>query len=156
MLAITFIHDKALRLTRYSDYSLRVLMYLALCPGQLVTIDEISRAYDISKTHLTKVVHDLGRAGYVETIRGRGGGLRLAGDPVDIGVGEVVRHTEGSFDLVECFDSATSRCRLASVCTLHGVLDEALDAFLATLDQYTLADLVARRKRALLRLLMPS
>ena len=145
-----------MRLTRYSDYSLRVLIYLALRPEQLATIDEISKAYDISKAHLTKVVHDLGRAGYLETVRGRGGGLRLARALDEIGVGDVVRHAEGSFDLVECFDPASNTCRLESACTLHGVLEEALEAFLATLDQYTLADLVARRKRTLLRLLAPT
>jgi Rrf2 family nitric oxide-sensitive transcriptional repressor len=145
-----------MRLTRYSDYCLRVLMYLGLRPGQLATIDEISNAYDISKAHLTKVVHELGRAGYLETTRGRGGGLRLARRLDEIGVGNVVRHTEGSFDLVECFDSASNTCRLESACVLHGVLEEALDAFLATLDEYTLADLVAGRKRTLLRLLAPS
>lgn len=145
-----------MRLTRYSDYSLRVLMYLGVHPEQLATIDEISKAYDISKAHLTKVVHELGRAGYLETVRGRGGGLRLAKRPDEIGVGEIVRHAEGSLDLVECFDPATNACRLDSACTLKGVLGEALDAFLATLDQYTLADLVARRKRTFVRLLMPS
>lgn len=145
-----------MRLTRYSDYSLRVLIYLAIRPGELATIDEISKAYGISRAHLTKVVHDLGRAGYVETVRGRGGGLLLARDLDEIGVGDVVRHTEGNLDLVECFDSETNTCRLEPACALHGILEESLDAFFATLDQYTLADLVARRKRSFLRLLTPA
>lgn len=142
-----------MRLTRYSDYGLRVLIYLALRDGQVATIDEIASAYEVSRAHLTKVVHDLGRAGFVETLRGRGGGLRLARAPGSIGLGEVVRHTEGRMDLVECFDPQTSACRIEAACALRGVLEQALDAFLASLDGYTLADLVARRRRPLLRLL---
>jgi Rrf2 family nitric oxide-sensitive transcriptional repressor len=142
-----------MKLTRYSDYSLRVLMYLGLRPEQLATIDEISQAYGISKNHLMKVVHELGRGGYLETVRGRGGGLRLARELDAIGVGEVVRYTEGNMDLVECFDVEANSCRIESVCALRGVLEEALDAFLATLDGYTLADLVARRRRPLTNLL---
>ena len=138
-----------MRLTRYSDYSLRVLMYLGVRPGQLATIDEISKAYGISKAHLMKVVHELGRAGYVETVRGRGGGLRLAQSLDVINVGDVVRHSEGKMDLVECFDSETNTCRIESACTLSGVFEEALGAFLSTLDQYTLADLVNRRRKPL-------
>ena len=136
-----------MQLTRFSDYSLRVLIYLGIRPGQLSTIDEISKAYGISKAHLMKVVHELGRSGYVETVRGRGGGLRLAQRLDEINVGDVVRLTEGKMDLVECFDSATNTCRIESVCTLQGVLEEALAAFLSTLDDYTLADLVARRRK---------
>lgn len=146
----------AVRLTLYTDYSLRVLMYLAVQPERLVTIDEISRAYDISRAHLMKVVHALGRAGFVETSRGRGGGLRLARPLDSIAVGDVVRRTEDRMDLVECFDPATSRCRIEPVCALRKALEEASDAFLATLDGYTLADLVARRRQPLLNLLTAS
>ncbi|MGH0035316.1 MAG: RrF2 family transcriptional regulator [Myxococcota bacterium] len=142
-----------MRLTRYSDYSLRVLMYLAIEPDRLATIDEVSKAYGISKAHLTKVAHELGRAGYLETVRGRGGGLRLAKDLDAISVGEVVRLTEGKMDLVECFDPQTSTCRIESACSLHGLLQSALDAFLATLDECTLADLVARRRKPLAQIL---
>jgi Rrf2 family nitric oxide-sensitive transcriptional repressor len=142
-----------MRLTSYTDYSLRVLMYLAVRSEEVATIEAISRAYGISKAHLTKVVHELGRAGLVETTRGRGGGLRLARRPDDIGVGEVVRRTEEKMDLVECFDSETSQCRIEPACRLRGVLGEALDAFLTTLDRYTLADLVARRRKPLSDLL---
>lgn len=145
-----------MRLTRYSDYSLRVLMYLAVRPEHRATIDEISAAYGISRAHLTKVVHDLGRAGLLETVRGRGGGLRLARTPEEIAVGDVVRRTEERMDLVECFDPATSQCRIESACGLRGALGEALDAFLAALDRYTLADLVARRRKPLRRLLAVS
>ncbi len=145
-----------MRLTRYSDYSLRVLMYLAVRPDELATIDEISQAYGISRAHLMKVVHELGRADFVETVRGRGGGLRLSGDPSDIRVGDVVRHTEGNMDLVECFDLEANTCRIEPACALRGVLREALDAFMTVLDDYTLADLMARRRRPLADLLMSS
>jgi len=142
-----------MRLTSYSDYSLRVLMYLAVRADAVATIEEISRAYGISKAHLMKVVHELGRAGLVETTRGRGGGLRLARRPDEIVVGDVVRRTEDKMDLVECFDPDTSQCRIEPACRLRGVLGEALDAFLTTLDRYTLADLVARRRKPLSDLL---
>lgn len=145
-----------MRLTRYSDYSLRVLIYLALRAGHRATVEEVAESYGISRAHLTKVVHALGRAGFVETIRGRGGGLRLSRSPDAINVGDVVRHTEGRMDLVECFDPETSSCRIEPACALRGVLEEALDAFLATLDEHTLADLVARRRKPLLRLLEPA
>ncbi|MGH0032586.1 MAG: RrF2 family transcriptional regulator [Myxococcota bacterium] len=142
-----------MQLTRYSDYSLRVLIYLAVRSDRLVTIEEIAQAYDISKAHLMKVVHQMGRAGFLETVRGRGGGFRLARAPEEILVGDVIRHTEDKLDLVECFDPDTSRCRIEPACGLRGVLEEALDAFLETLDRYSLADLVARRRKPLDRLL---
>lgn len=145
-----------MQLTRYSDFSLRVLIYLAVRPDQLATIDEISQAYEISRAHLMKVVHQLGRGGFIETQRGRGGGLQLARHPEEIALGEVIRYTEGKMDVVECFDPSTSHCRIEPVCGLKGVLREALDAFLDTLDRYTLADLVARRRKPLDRLLRVS
>jgi Rrf2 family nitric oxide-sensitive transcriptional repressor len=141
------------QLTRYSDYSLRMLIFLALDPGRLATIDEIARSYRISRAHLTKVAHQLGLEGYVETVRGRGGGIRLARPADQIGVGEVVRSTEGKMDLVECFDPKSSQCPIEAACVLRPVLHEALAAFVATLDRYTLADLVARRRKPLRQLL---
>ncbi len=144
-----------MQLTRYTDYSLRVLIYLAVHHDQLATIEEIADAYDISKAHLMKIVHQLGLAGYLETVRGRGGGLRLARPPQKIRIGEVVRHTE-EMVVVECFDPKTSHCRIQPACELRGVLKEALDAFLRTLDGYTLADLVARRREPLARLFRAS
>ena len=144
-----------MQLTRYTDYSLRVLIYLAVHQDQLATIEEIAEAYDISKAHLMKIVHQLGLAGYVETVRGRGGGLRLARPPQKIRIGEVVRHTE-EMVVVECFDPKTSHYRIQPACELRGVLKEALDAFLRTLDGYTLADLVARRREPLARLFRAS
>ena len=140
-----------MHLTRYTDYSLRVLIYLAVQQEELATIEEIAKAYGISNAHLTKIVHQLGRAGYVETVRGRGGGLRLAQPPEKIRVGEVVRHTE-AMALVECFDPKTSHCRIEPVCDLRAALRDALEAFLRTLDGYTLADLVVRRRKPLARL----
>ncbi len=142
-----------MQLTRYSDYSVRVLIYLALDPERLVTIEEIAQRYDISKAHLMKVVHQLGLRGYVETLRGRGGGLRLARRPDEIRLGDVLRATEENLDLVECFDAARSRCAIEGACGLRSVLHEALAAFLAVLDDYTIADLVARRRMPLVRLL---
>ena len=142
-----------MQLTRYSDYSLRVLIYLAVDPDRLATIDEIARSYGVSRAHLMKVVHQLGLRGYVETVRGRGGGLRLARPPEKIRVGEVVRATEENLALVECMDSGASECVIESACGLRPVLREALGAFLAVLDGYTLADLVARRRRPLVALL---
>lgn len=142
-----------MQLTRYSDYSLRVLIYLAVRPDQLATIEEISKAYGISRAHLMKVVHHLGRAGFLNTLRGRGGGFSLARPPEEIIVGDVIRQTEDRMDLVECFDPGTSHCRIESVCGLRGVLEEALDAFLETLDRYTLGDLISRRRKPLDRLL---
>ena len=145
-----------MQVTRFSDYSLRVLIYLAADPDRMATIEDISRGYDISKAHLMKVVHQLGLRGYLETVRGRGGGLRLARRPEEIRIGDVVRSTEENMALVECFDPASSECVIQSVCRLRPVLNEALAAFLDVLDRYTLADLVARRRKPLTRLLEDS
>lgn len=132
-----------MRLTTFSDYSLRVLMYLALQHERLATIQEIARAYDISESHLMKVVHQLALSGVVETVRGKGGGLRLALDPAQIRLGEVVRQAEGAGPIVECL-SGEPRCCIAPSCKLAGVLVRAFDALYAELDRYTLADLVSR------------
>jgi len=133
-----------MRLTTYTDYSLRVLTRLALQPEELVTIAEIARAYGISEHHLMKVVHQLGIAGYVETVRGHGGGMRLAKPAAEIVVGDVVRRTEPDFGLVDCFRTSGS-CVIEPACALSGLLGEALGAFLDVLDRHTLADLVAKR-----------
>ena len=134
-----------MRLTVYTDYSLRVLMFLAVRGGELATIAEIAKAYGISKNHLMKVVHQLGLAGYVETVRGKGGGLRLARPPRDIVLGELVRRTEPDMTLVPCFDPTDVSCAIFSGCLLRGVLVNARDAFLTVLDRHTLADLVRPR-----------
>lgn len=133
-----------MKLTRYTDYAMRVLMHLGTCDdgqsGGLSSIAEIARAYDISQNHLMKVVQDLGHAGFVETVRGRNGGIRLGRKPEEINLGELVRHTEAGFDLVDC-----AHCLIAPACGLTGVLAEATRAFLAVLDKYTLVDLLDRK-----------
>lgn len=131
-----------MRLTTYTDYTLRTLIYLALAPERLVRIADIAEGYDISENHLMKVVHQLGIAGYIETIRGKNGGLRLARAPEAINLGDVVRRMEPDLDLVPCFNPAGT-CRIRSICALKGILGEALDAFLDVLDRHTLADLAA-------------
>jgi Rrf2 family nitric oxide-sensitive transcriptional repressor len=143
-----------MRLTTHTDYALRVLIRLALQPQELVTIAEIARFYRISENHLMKVVHQLGIAGYVETVRGHGGGLRLAQSPATIVVGDVVRRTEPDLRLVECFRVPGS-CVIEPACALSGLLGAALDAFLAVLDRHTLADLV-RERGPLAELLNPT
>lgn len=131
-----------MQLTLYSDYSLRVLIYLGLRPRQLCTITEIAEAYGISRNHLVKVVHNLGTLGWIDTARGRGGGMALSRPADQINIGAVVRQTEPGFTLVECFDMTTNSCPLASVCALKGALQAAQAAFLQVLDSYTLADLL--------------
>jgi Rrf2 family nitric oxide-sensitive transcriptional repressor len=128
------------RLTRYTDYAMRVLLYLGSQPeGELVSISEISRAYDISQNHLMKVVNDLVNGGYLESVRGRFGGVRLARPAAEINVGAVIRHTEEGFELVDC-----GTCVVASACGFTGALGKALAAFMAVLDGYSLADLIER------------
>lgn len=130
-----------MRLTAMTDYALRLLMYAAHQPDRLCTIAEIAEAYDISQAHLMKITHQLGLAGFIETVRGKGGGMRLAAAPSAISLGAVVRAVEPDFALVECF-GAGNRCALTSYCRLAGVLGGALESFLAHLDRHTLADLV--------------
>lgn len=142
-----------MRLTFHSDYSLRLLMYAALKEGGLVTVGEVAEAYGISKNHLLKIAFQLGRHGVLETVRGRKGGFRLARRPEQIGLGEIVRLTEEDFTMVECFDSRSDRCVISRPCRLRGILSRALEAYLAVLDDYTLADLTERHP-ALSRLLL--
>jgi Rrf2 family nitric oxide-sensitive transcriptional repressor len=131
---------------------MRVLMYLALKQDGLATISEIAASYSISKNHLMKVVHQLGVAGYVETVRGRGGGLRLAKPMEAIGLGEVVRRTEPDMAIVSCFKPIEEPCAIRPCCVLKNAFEKARDAFVAVLDEYTLKDLVEPRGR-LVRLL---
>jgi Rrf2 family nitric oxide-sensitive transcriptional repressor len=134
-----------MRLTAYTDYSLRMLMYVAM-KDDLCTIREIADAYAISKNHLMKVAFELGRQGFLENVRGRKGGLKLARAPARIGLGKVVRAMEQDFAMVECFGNDNA-CIIAAPCRLKGVLSQALAAYLKVLDRYTLADLVARNDR---------
>ncbi|HEY3327786.1 MAG TPA: Rrf2 family transcriptional regulator [Novimethylophilus sp.] len=142
-----------MHLTAFSDYSMRVLIYLALQRGQLATIAEIARAYGISENHLMKVVHHLAQRGYVETVRGKGGGLRLVRDPDSVNIGVLVRDTEGNASLLECLD-AESSCCIQPACRLVGILREAQAALFAVLDKYTLADLLHKKEMPLTRILM--
>lgn len=135
-----------MNLTYYTNYSLRVMMYLGLHDSSLASISQISEAYGISRNHLIKVVHNLARLGFIITTRGRGGGLRLARDPRQISIGEVVRNCESGFNLVECFNTSENTCPLTPSCELKRIVRAAQTAFLEVLDQYTLADLLGRRK----------
>jgi Rrf2 family transcriptional regulator, nitric oxide-sensitive transcriptional repressor len=144
-----------MRLTRHTDYALRLLMLLALEPESAHTIEAVARRYRISRNHATKVAQTLIQAGFVGGARGRGGGLRLRGPAEAVNLGAVVRATEESLALVECFDLERNACVVAPVCGLRGPLQAALNAFLAVLDGYSLADLVkgasvAHRMRRLL------
>ena len=131
-----------MRLTLFSDYCLRVLTYVGLKDGELATIDEIAGRYRINRNHLVKVIFRLGQLGYLETIRGKGGGVRLAKDPAKINLATLVRQTEEDLALVECFHDRDCQCVIAPACVLRKALREALDAFFAALARYTLADLL--------------
>lgn len=141
-----------MQLTLYTDYSLRVLIFLRLHDDRKVTISEIADAYGISKNHLMKVVQQLANEGFVDSSRGRGGGLTLARPPVEINLADVVRRMEPSMAVVECFDEARNTCPIAPACDLQHVLGKAQQAFMATLEDYTLADI--GKQQAQLRLLL--
>lgn len=130
-----------MRLTQMTDYALRLLMYAALQRERLCTIAEVAQAHGISEAHLMKVTHQLALGGFLETVRGKGGGMRLARPPADIDLGAVVRHIEPDFALVECAGDG-SQCRLTGGCRLAGAISGALQAFLDHLDAFTLADLL--------------
>jgi Rrf2 family nitric oxide-sensitive transcriptional repressor len=142
-----------MRLTRFSDYALRVLIYAHAAGGRLVTIEEIAASYGISRAHLMKVANSLTSSGYLTAVRGRSGGLRLARPADEIHLGEVVRSTEPDFALAECFTTG-NQCVITDCCRLTRVLDESLKAFLATLDKYTLAS-IAMRPKDFRRVLQP-
>jgi Rrf2 family nitric oxide-sensitive transcriptional repressor len=133
-----------MRLTQWSDYTLRVLMYCASCQqrDQLATISEIAQAHGFSRSHLTKIVMALSANGMLETTRGRGGGLRLRKRADEINLGAVLRLTETDFNLVECFDNGQNTCRLNGACALKSILRKALDSYFEVLDQTSLADLI--------------
>lgn len=149
--AHVFFNGPGMRLTLHTDYALRVLIYAGLKGGELSTINEIAQHFDISKNHLMKVVHQLGQRGYLETIRGRNGGIRLAMAPQRINIGAVVRATEDDLNVLGCLQGP-GYCRIERECILRRALAEATKAFLAVLDDYTLADLMKPGK-ALSRLL---
>lgn len=130
-----------MRLAEFTDYTLRVLMYCAAHPEERITISALAEGYGISKNHLMKVVNDLARQGLLETTRGRGGGLRLLKDPASIRIGDVVQASETDFRMAECFDAGTNQCALAPRCGLKQLLESALQAYLDTLNDATLADI---------------
>jgi Rrf2 family nitric oxide-sensitive transcriptional repressor len=135
-----------MQLTQYTDFALRTLIALGVSPGERSTVSDVSRAYDISRHHLVKVVGRLAELGYVETVRGKGGGMRLARRPQHIGVGEVVRAMEAELGVVICLkDEGASGCVIAPACRLKSIMHDAMEKFLAELDRYTLADMLRTR-----------
>ncbi len=138
-----------MQITRYSDYSLRVLMYLAIHANKKCNISEIADAFNISRNHLVKIVHHLAKMKLIDTVRGRGGGIQLAVKADDIRIGEIVRQTEQTLEIVECNKPG---CPLLPACKLKRVLNEAKQAFFQVLDEYTVADLT-KNKKLLLRLI---
>ncbi|MFC0819942.1 Rrf2 family transcriptional regulator [Moraxella marmotae] len=157
-----------MRLTNYSDFALRSLIYLAIKPQatEFVNIADIANSYNISKSHLTKIIHQLGKLGYIDTLRGKNGGIRLAMHPRDINIGQLIRYTESDFSLVECFEeinserkidhpaiiptvnfdtTSTQHCIIAPACTLKAAIAEATQAFIAVLDRYTLEDFLKNK-----------
>jgi len=144
-----------MKLTTFTDYSLRVLMYLAAQPGRRATVAEVAAAFRISEHHLVKVVHFLGKQGWLANARGKGGGLQLARAPDRINIADVVRDTEGRARMAECFGEGHDGCAILSCCKLRGVLGEAVAAFYAVLARYTLADVVRNRDELATVLLLP-
>lgn len=145
-----------MRLTVYTDYALRVLMQAALKRDELLRVAEIAESFGISRNHLSKVVHQLGVLGYLDTVRGRNGGIRLARAASEITVGQIVREFEPDFALVECFDPGTSSCRIQPRCKLKDTLHDAVAAFFGELDDVTLATLVEPRSGLQTLLHMPA
>lgn len=139
-----------MRLSTFTDYSLRVLIYAAARAPEQVSLTELAEAYGISRNHLIQVVRLLGQLGYLDNTRGRGGGIRLGREAAEIRLSEVVRATEPGFEMAECFQKGkANQCRLTPICALRGILAEATDAFIDTLAQHTLADIVVNRKQVL-------
>ena len=143
-----------MHLTTFSDYTMRVLIYLGLRRDGLVTISDIAKAYGISENHLMKVVHQLAQRGFIETVRGKGGGMRLAREPHEINLGELIRMTEGDTSLLACLEGQGSCC-IQSACSLIGILREAQTALFAVLEKYTLADLLQHEQPLSTILLYP-
>lgn len=134
-----------MHLTIFTDYTMRVLIYLGLRRDGLVTISDIAKAYGISENHLMKVVHQLAQRGYIETVRGKGGGMRLAREPHEINLGQLIRQTEGDGSLLACLDG-NGGCCIQNTCSLVGILREAQTALFAVLAKYTLADLLVNEQ----------
>jgi len=144
-----------MRLTQFTDYSLRALIYLALHPEERVTIDQITDAYDISRHHVRSVVHNLAKRGYVDSSQGKGGGLSLSLEPAQISIREIVENTEKDFYIVECFNPDGNTCPIEPLCVLKQALSKASESFLQTLEGYTIEDLIRNKKSQLQSLLEP-
>ena len=141
-----------MKLTSYTNFAMRALQLAALKAPDLIRVDDVVRVHGLARPHVVKIVHELGQAGYITTQRGRGGGFRLARHAQDIVVGDVVRLTEGSLDLVECFNPASNTCPLICICKLSKALQDATRAFMAVLDDLTLADIASNRSDLLARI----
>ncbi len=142
-----------MQLKRYTDYSLRVLIYLGIKQGEIVTISEISKSYNISKHHIAKVVHQLSLSGFIHAVRGKNGGATLHKPASEINIGALIRHTEGNLTAFDCNDAAQN-CPISEICKLTKILDQATQEFLNTLDKYTLADIINQKKNALAEVLL--
>lgn len=136
-----------MRLTTFTDYTIRVLIYAAIHLEEILTVGELAERYEISRNHLTKVIHYLGQQGYVETLRGKGGGIKLAIPAEKISLGQLVRDTEKNSFLAECFNKESCNCKILPACRLTGILREAQEAFYQVLSQYTIADLIVNASR---------
>jgi len=141
-----------MKLTSYTNYALRSLQLAAIKAPALVRVDDVVKIHNLSKPHVMKIVHQLGRAGYLDTVRGRGGGFRLARSPDQIIVGDVVRLTEGPLDVVECFNPDKNTCPLIGICVLSRKVHEATAAFMAVLDDLTIADISANKGQLMSRI----
>jgi Rrf2 family nitric oxide-sensitive transcriptional repressor len=141
-----------MKLTSYTNYALRSLQLAALHAPNLVRVEDVANIHKLSKPHIVKIVHELGKAGYLETLRGRNGGFRLAKPASSIIIGDVVRLTEGPLDVVECFNPATNTCPLMGICKLSRAMMKATDAFMAVLDDLTVADIASNKGELLERI----
>lgn len=141
-----------MKLTNYTNYALRSLQLAALRAPKLVRVDDVTNIHQLSRPHIVKIVHELGKSGYIETVRGRGGGFKLAKPAEEIRVGDVVRLTEGPLDLVECFNSEINTCPLIGVCKLSKAIMRAADAFMEVLDEISIADIASNRGELLERI----
>lgn len=141
-----------MKLTSYTNFAMRTLQLAALKAPNLIRVDDVVRVHGLARPHIVKIVHELGQAGYIVTQRGRGGGFRLAKPAEEIVVGDVVRLTEGPLDLVECFNPENNTCPLIGICKLSRALQEATRAFMAVLDDLTLADIASNRNDLLARI----
>lgn len=141
-----------MKLTSYTNFAMRTLQLAALKAPQLIRVDDVVRIHGLARPHIVKIVHELGQAGYIATQRGRGGGFRLARPAEDICIGEVVRLTEGPLELVECFNPTQNTCPLIGICKLSRALQDATNAFMAVLDDLTLADIASNKVDLLARI----